>query len=85
MLRERGESSGMVRAWVTTEPELSADPHGATWVSPEIDPIRTLDLAPLSLDLEWPVLSPGCLATPDALEALDERVVTAIPVLAQHR
>jgi hypothetical protein len=85
MLRERGESSGMVRAWVTTEPELSADPHGATWLSPEIDPIRTLDLAPLSRDPGWPVLTPSCLATADALEALDDRVILAIPVLARHR
>ena len=85
MLRERSESAGMVWAWATTEPELSADPHGATWVSPEIDPIRALDLAPLSLDLDWPVLTAGCLATPDALEALDERVIMAIPVLAQQR
>jgi hypothetical protein len=85
MLRERGQSSSSVRAWVTTEPELSADPHGATWVSPEIEPIRTIDLDPRSLDLDWPVLTPGCLATPDALEALDERVIMAIPVLARHR
>jgi hypothetical protein len=85
MLRERSGSAGMVRAWVTTEPELSADPHGATWLSPEIDPIRTLDLAPLSLDPGWPVLTPGCLATADALEALDDRVIMAIPVLSRHR
>ena len=85
MLRERGESAGIVRAWVTTEPELSADPHGATWLSPEIDQIRTLDLARLSRDPGWPVLTPGCLATPDALEALDDRVIMAIPVLSRHR
>lgn len=84
MLRERDEASGAVRAWVTTEPEIRADPYGATWVSPEIDQIRTLDLAPHPTDLDWPVLAPGCLATTDALEALDERVITAIPVLARH-
>ena len=70
-----------VRVWVTTEAELSADPHRAVWISPEVDAIHTIDLDPHPLDGLWPVLSPLCLATPDVLEVLDERVIGSVPLL----
>jgi hypothetical protein len=35
-----------IRVWVTTEAELTADPHGAVWISPSVEAIRTIDLGP---------------------------------------
>jgi hypothetical protein len=70
---------------VITETELTADPHGAVWISPAVDAVRTIDLEPHPIDEPWPILSPLCLATPDALEVLDERVLAALPVLAGLR
>ena len=75
------EMAKAVRVWVTTEAELTADPHGAVWISPAVDAIRTIDLERHPFDEPWPILMPLCLATPDALEVLDERVVAAVPVL----
>lgn len=74
-----------VRVWVTTEGELTADPHGAVWISPAVDAIRTIDLEPHPIDEPWPILAPLCLATPDTLDVLDERVLAAFPVLAGLR
>ena len=75
------EMAKAVRVWVTTEAELTADPHGAVWISPAVEAIRTIDLERHPFDEPWPILMPLCLATPDALEVLDERVVAAVPVL----
>jgi hypothetical protein len=74
-----------VRVWVTTEAELTADPHGAVWISPAVDAVRTIDLEPHPIDEHWPILGPLCLATPDTLDVLDERVLAALPVLAGLR
>lgn len=71
-----------LRVWVTTEAELTADPHHAVWVSPAIDASRTIHLEPHPLLEPWPVLQQGCLALPDVLEALDERVLAAVPGLS---
>ena len=79
------EMAKAVRVWVTTEAELTADPHGAVWISPAVDAIRTIDLERHPFDEPWPILMPLCLATPDALEVLDERVVAAVPVLTGLR
>lgn len=70
-----------IRVWVTTEAELTADPHGAVWISPSVDAIRTIDLGPHPFDEPWPILQPLCLATPDVLEVLDERAIAAVPAL----
>jgi hypothetical protein len=70
-----------MRVWVTTEAELTADPHGAVWISPSVDAIRTIDLGPHPFDEPWPILQPLCLATPDVLEVLDERAMAAVPAL----
>ena len=74
-----------VRVWVITEAELTADPHGAVWISPAVDAVRTIDLEPHPIDDPWSILSPLCLATADALDVLDERVLAALPVLAGLR
>lgn len=79
------EMAKAVRVWVTTEAELTADPHGAVWISPAVEAIRTIDLERHPFDEPWPILMPLCLATPDALEVLDERVVAAVPVLTGLR
>ncbi len=70
-----------IRVWVTTEAELLANPHAAMWVSPTIDAARTIDLGPHPFDDPWPILQPLCLATPDGMEALDERAIAAVPGL----
>ncbi|HEY5486655.1 MAG TPA: replication-relaxation family protein [Candidatus Limnocylindrales bacterium] len=79
------EMAKELRVWVTTEAELTADPHGAVWISPAVEAIRTIDLERHPFDEPWPILMPLCLATPDALEVLDERVVAAVPVLTGLR
>lgn len=75
---ERAEA---IRVWVTTDAELLADPHGAMWVSPAVDAMRTIDLEPHPFDDPWPILQPLCLMTPDSLEALDERLIAGVPAL----
>ena len=75
------EMAGAIRVWVTTEAELMTDPHGAVWISPAVDAIRTLDLDPHPFDEPWPILGPLCLATPDVLEVLGERAIAAVPAL----
>lgn len=75
------EMAEAIRVWVITEAELTADPHGAVWISPAVDAIRTIDLGPHPFDEPWPILPPLCLATPDVLEVLDERAIAAVPAL----
>jgi hypothetical protein len=75
---ERAEA---IRVWVTTDTELLADPHGAMWVSPAVDVVRTIDLEPYPFDDGWPILQPMCLASPDVPEALDERAIASVPAL----
>ena len=71
-----------VSAWVVAEPALAADPFGAVWTAPEGAEARVVDLAPHWTGDAWPWLRPGDLADPAALEALDDRVYLAIPMLA---
>jgi hypothetical protein len=75
------EMAEAILVWVTTEAELTADPHGAVWISPAVEAIRTIELEPHPFDEPWPILQPLCLATPDVLEVLDERAMAAVPAL----
>jgi hypothetical protein len=79
-LREQDEGD-VVRVWVVTEPELRSAPYAAIWVSPTIEPCSTVELAPYRTGEPWPILRPGCLAEPDTLGALDERVIGDVPLL----
>lgn len=72
-----------VRVWVTTEPALAADPYGCLWGSASGEEVRTVDLAPHWTGDPWEILRPLCLAEPDNLEGLDERVIGFIPVLSE--
>jgi hypothetical protein len=73
---------GPIRVWLAALDGLARDPLRATWTSPAGDHVGTVDLAPHWTGEPWPLLVPGCLAQPDGLEALDERVFEAIPALA---
>ena len=71
----------VVSAWVVAEPALAADPFGAVWTAPGGAEARVLDFAPHWTGDPWPWLRPGDLSDPAALEALDDRVFLAIPML----
>jgi len=78
-----GDAGGSaVSAWVVAEPALAADPYGAAWTAPGGAGARVVDFAPHWSGDPWPWLRPGDLADPAALEALDDRVYMAIPMLA---
>jgi hypothetical protein len=78
----RGDTdAAAVRAWVTTAPELATNPYDAVWLSPSMDVARTTDLPAHWTGERWDLLEPGCLAEPDALEMLDERVIGFVPLL----
>lgn len=72
-----------IGVWLIAEPVLVADPLDAIWTSPAGEAARTVDLGSHWTGDPWPVVAPGCLAEPDGLEALDERVFGAIPALAR--
>jgi hypothetical protein len=72
----------IVSAWVVAEPALVADPYAAVWTAPGGAEARVVDFAPHWTGDPWPWLAPGDLADPSALEALDDRVYLAIPMLA---
>ncbi len=72
----------VVTAWVVAEPALTADPYGAVWSTPEGAEARVVDFPPHWTGDPWPWLRPGELTDPAALEALDDRVYLAIPMLA---
>jgi hypothetical protein len=74
-------SHGPIQVWLAAWDGLARDPLHATWTSPAGDRVRTVDLAPHWTGDPWPPLVPGCLAQPDGLEGLDERVFEAIPAL----
>ena len=82
--RLRGGRAGgsVVTAWVVAEPALAADPYGALWEAPEGDRSAVVGFAPHWAVDPWPYLRPGDLADSDALEALDDRVLRAVPLLA---
>ena len=79
---EAASESSVVSAWVVAEPALAADPYGAIWTAREGVEARVVDFAPHWTSDPWPYLQPGDLSDPAALEALDDRVVLAIPMLA---
>ena len=53
----------------------------AVWLSPSGDATRTTELTAHWTGDRWDLLEPGCLADPDALEMLDERVIGFVPLL----
>ena len=73
---------GPIQVWLAPWDGLASDPLRATWTSPAGEHVRTIDLAPHSTGEPWPPLVPRCLAQPDGLEGLDERVFEAIPAVA---
>jgi hypothetical protein len=73
---------GPIQVWLAPWDGLARDPLRATWTSPAGEHVRTVDLAPHWTGEPWPPLVPGCLAQPDGLEGLDERVFEAIAALA---
>lgn len=78
----RGDRDGIaVRVWVAMGSDLAAAPYDAVWLSPSLDVARTTELEPHWSGDPWDVLEPGCLADPDALEMLDERVIGFVPLL----
>lgn len=79
---ESAAAGSTVTAWVVAEPDLSAEPYGAVWTAPGGAEARVVDLAPHWRGDPWPWLRPGDLADQAALEALDDRVYRAIPMLA---
>ena len=81
-LRGAGDDGPVVRAWVLDEPSLAADPYGAIWEAPGGARSPVTGFAPHWSADPWPYLEPGDLAEPDALEALDDRVIVEIPLLA---
>ena len=81
-LRRPGTEGSVVTAWMVAEPALVADPYGAAWTTPEGAEARVVDFAPHWTGDPWPWLRPGDLSDPAALEALDDRVYRAIPMLA---
>ena len=81
-LRGGGAEGSLVTAWVVAEPALTADPYGAVWTTPEGAEARVVDFAPHWAGDPWPWLQPGDVSDPAALEALDDRVLRAIPMLA---
>ena len=81
-LRGGGAEGSVVTAWVVAEPALTADPYGAPWTTPEGAEARVVDFAPHWTGDPWPWLEAGALADPAAPEALDDRVLRAVPMLA---
>ena len=81
-LGEGAAGGSVVSAWVVAEPALAADPYGAVWTSPGGAEARVVDFAPHWAGDPWPWLRPGDLSDPAALEALDDRALQAIPMLA---
>ena len=81
-LRRPGTEGSVVTAWMVAEPALVADPYGAAWTTPEGAEARVVDFAPHWTGEPWSWLRPGDLSDPTALEALDDRVLQAIPMLA---
>ncbi|HKX66066.1 MAG TPA: replication-relaxation family protein [Intrasporangium sp.] len=78
----RGDTDGKaVHAWVTIASDLATSPYDAVWLSPSMDVARTVDLAAHWTGDRWDLLAPGCLADPDALEMLDDRVIGFVPLL----
>ncbi len=81
-LRGAGAGGPVVTAWVVDEPALAADPYGALWETPEGVRSAVVGFAPHWTGDPWPYLGPGDLADPDTLEALDDRMLRAVPILA---
>ena len=79
---EPDPGDSVVTAWVVDEPALVADPYGALWETPDGARSAVVGFAPHWTGDPWPYLEPGDLADPDALEALDDRVLRAVPMLA---
>jgi hypothetical protein len=81
-LRGSRAEGSVVSAWVIAEPALAADPYGATWTTPEGAEAPVVGFAPHWTGNPWLWLGTGDLADPAALEALDDRVLRAVPMLA---
>ncbi|MBA2718013.1 MAG: replication-relaxation family protein [Chloroflexi bacterium] len=60
--------------------QLHLDPLHATWTDGRVyRPTR--DLAAISTEGSWPVITPGCLSDGEAIAALDDRGLTMLPEL----
>ena len=81
-LQRSDEVDSVVTPWVVTEAALATDPYRATWTRPDGSEARLVEFAPHWTGDPWPYLVAGDLAEPTTLEALDDRVYRAIPMLA---
>jgi hypothetical protein len=77
VIRRSGASAPFLTA---ISQRVEADPLGAGWFDGEAER-STRELATASLPDDWLILSPGCLADADAVEALDDRGATLLPAI----
>jgi hypothetical protein len=63
--------------------QLRRDPLGAPWTDGSLQR-PTRDLAPVSINVSWPIVTPGCLSDPEAIAALDDRGLSMLPGLHTH-
>lgn len=76
----RRRAAGGAHFLVAVDERVRADPLGAGWLGGGATrSIRDLATEPAAQDL--PILTPGCLADADTIEALDDRGATLLPAL----
>jgi hypothetical protein len=80
--RENVAESGL--SFLTAVDErVRVDPIGARWTDGR-SARSTRDLTPMSVPVDWPILTPGCLSDPDAVAALDDRGSSMLRALRPH-
>lgn len=77
-MRQYGTSAPFVTA---ASDAVRADPLGVRWFDGETER-STRELATTPVPADWLILSPGCLADADAIEALDDRGAGLLRVLS---
>ena len=83
LARRDRPSNSRLRFLTALTAEIRADPLGANWTDGEVSS-PTRRLPQIATGAGWPILLPGCLATPDVLAALDERAIAMIPPLHRY-
>lgn len=78
--RQYGSGGPFVMA---TSTDVLADPFGARWFDGEAER-STRELATAPVPDDWLLLTPGCLADPDAIEALDDRGAAMLSALRPY-
>lgn len=72
-----------VPCWVTTANDLAADPFGSIWRAPDGRRVAAREMESFQPEWELPQLGPLCLLTDDGPDALDDRLLTAVPDLGR--